>query len=755
VSRGELVCLLAPTAPARAPRSDDLRLVRPSRGRVVFDGEEIGGLGPAEIVRRGIAHCPEGRRVFPHLTVEKTSGSAPGSGGTRRSAPTWTGRFSYFRSSPRAGGSRGARSPAASSRCSRSGGAHVASRLILFDEPSLGLAPAAVEATFGVIRAVRAQGTTVLMVGRTPTARSAWRTGLRVGDGRIALAGRRATCSTTRTSGAPTSGAEREMGARYVGAAVARVRTRATCAARPLRRRHQAPRPAPRRLPALAPRARPHSPGRPRARGRHARRRPVFTFRRPRALHESRSPSSAPPRPGSPSASASRSGRRSSTRWAGASSVTRRRSSRWSWPTAAPAPRTPPTRSRSSGSRCGGGRDGGRRPAGIDASLPGLADNVAVGFTHAIGDADAAFDAADVVLEERFRIQRYVGMPIEPRGVVAAFDQRDGTLTTWNSTQVPHFVQAGARHAARLPPGRIRVVAPRRRGGFGTRPRATRRTRSNPDRRPRARPARKVERGIDASTFDGRGHARHRCSEIALGRAPRRGDPRRPRITSGSTSEPTGGWGIVLPYNTVATSSGPTASATCRWRSRRSSPTRPPAPVPRAGSPEAVFAMDRAVDCLARRSAGPGGDPSAELPGRGTSFRGPRELPYPRRQPARLRQRRFPSALGGAGRRGLRRVQGAQNASRARNLPGDRDLGLRRRDGDRALRGRHRQARPRRPRQGRHGAASAGRATRPVRQVAADALGVPLDWVTVWARHRRGGLPAGHFASRSAVTAAA
>src|SRR3989441_5641013 len=89
---------------------------------------------------------------------------------------------------------------------------------------------------------------------------------------------------------------------------------------------------------------------------------------------------------------------------------------------------------------------------------PDWPDNVAVGFTHAIGDADAAFGAADVVLEERFRIQRYVGMPIEPRGVGAAFDHRDGTLTTWNSTQVPHFVQQGLATALGLPPGRIRVV---------------------------------------------------------------------------------------------------------------------------------------------------------------------------------------------------------------------------------------------------------------------------------------------------------
>src|SRR5213078_1474849 len=65
--------------------------------------------------------------------------------------------------------------------------------------------------------------------------------------------------------------------------------------------------------------------------------------------------------------------------------------------------------------------------------LPPVADMVEAGeagsLTHAIGDPDAAFAGADVVVSETFRIQRYVGMPIESRGVVALWDRRDGTLT--------------------------------------------------------------------------------------------------------------------------------------------------------------------------------------------------------------------------------------------------------------------------------------------------------------------------------------
>src|SRR5205823_599396 len=68
---------------------------------------------------------------------------------------------------------------------------------------------------------------------------------------------------------------------------------------------------------------------------------------------------------------------------------------------------------------------------------------------------------------------RYVGEAVamvvaEDRGVVAHWDRRDGTLTTWNSTQVPHFVQAGLIGALGLPPHKIRVIAPDLGGGFGT-----------------------------------------------------------------------------------------------------------------------------------------------------------------------------------------------------------------------------------------------------------------------------------------------
>ena len=72
VRERELVCLLGANG---AGKSSTLRaisgLLRPRAGRIVFDGAEIQGLEPSAVLRAGIAHCPEGRRVFPHLTVRE------------------------------------------------------------------------------------------------------------------------------------------------------------------------------------------------------------------------------------------------------------------------------------------------------------------------------------------------------------------------------------------------------------------------------------------------------------------------------------------------------------------------------------------------------------------------------------------------------------------------------------------------------------------------------------------------------------
>jgi len=225
--------------------------------------------------------------------------------------------------------------------------------------------------------------------------------------------------------------------------------------------------------------------------------------------------------------------------------------------------------------------------------------NVGVGFTHAIGDVEAAFTRADVVMSETFHIQRYVGMPLESRGAVAVWDRRDGTLTTWNSTQVPHFVQQGLAGALGLPHHKVRVIAPDLGGGFGTK------ASGYPEDHlvPIAaivlnRPVKWVEDRREHMMSAA--HARHQVHAISLA-AQRDGTivGLRDRIWLDLGAYNV--WGIVLPYNTVAHLIGPHRIANMRVDVQAVTTHKTPnAPYRGAGRPETVFAMDRAVDRLAR-----------------------------------------------------------------------------------------------------------------------------------------------------------
>jgi carbon-monoxide dehydrogenase large subunit len=88
-------------------------------------------------------------------------------------------------------------------------------------------------------------------------------------------------------------------------------------------------------------------------------------------------------------------------------------------------------------------------------------------WTLRLGDADAAFAAADVVIRERLSMQRYTGVPIETRGVAAQLDPISGELVMWVSGQWPHTTRTLAAGMLGLAENGIRVVAPDVGGGFG------------------------------------------------------------------------------------------------------------------------------------------------------------------------------------------------------------------------------------------------------------------------------------------------
>ena len=387
---------------------------------------------------------------------------------------------------------------------------------------------------------------------------------------------------------------------------------------------------------------------------------------------------------------------------------------------------------------------------------PEWGTNVAIAFTHGIGDVDAAFASADVSISETFHIQRYVGMPLETRGVVAAWDRRDGTLTTWNSTQVSHFVQQGLTVALDLPPHKIRVIAPDLGGGFGTK------ASGYPEDAliPIAamvlnRPLKWIEDRREHMM--GSAHARHQVHEISL--AARRdgtilGLRDRIRLDLGAYNV----WGIVLPYNTVAHLIGPHRIRNMRVDVQAIVTNKTPnAPYRGAGRPETVFAMDRAVDRLARALAM---DP-AEI--RRRNYIRADELPYDFGMPYRdgnplvYDSGDFPAALEAAldavGYAELRREQ-----ERLRATGVYRGIGISGYVEGTAI-GPFEGVTVKIDLAGRAvvatGAVNSGQGHETsFAQVAADALGIPIEWVTVV-----GGDTAavpfgvGTFASRSAVTA--
>ena len=167
VGQGELVCLIGANG---AGKTSTLRaisgLLPAARGRIVFDGRAIQGAAPADILEAGVAHCPEGRRVFPYLTVQENLEMGAYVRRDRRAVAEDLRRVGehFPILAERRRQIAGTLSGGEQQMLAIARALMARPRLILFDEPSLGLAPTLVEATFEIIADIRRRGTTVLMV---------------------------------------------------------------------------------------------------------------------------------------------------------------------------------------------------------------------------------------------------------------------------------------------------------------------------------------------------------------------------------------------------------------------------------------------------------------------------------------------------------------------------------------------------------------------------------------------------------------
>ena len=173
VQKGEIVTLIGANG---AGKTTTLRaisgIVRAVGGRIEFEGEDITRASPRRVLEMGIAHCPEGRRVFPYMSVRENLELGCFLRSDRAGIEAdFTRIFERFpvlaeRREQAAGTlSGGEQQMLAISRALMS-----RPKLVLFDEPSLGLAPNIVERTFEIIRQIRADGVTVVMVEQNAAA---------------------------------------------------------------------------------------------------------------------------------------------------------------------------------------------------------------------------------------------------------------------------------------------------------------------------------------------------------------------------------------------------------------------------------------------------------------------------------------------------------------------------------------------------------------------------------------------------------
>jgi branched-chain amino acid transport system ATP-binding protein len=166
VAEGSVVVLLGANGAGKSSTLNAIAGLAPARGQIVLGGVAISGLPPEEIVRSGLALTPEGRRVFPSLSVAENLhlGGAAHATGAELAARTEAelARFPILRERyhQKAGLlSGGEQQMLAVARALMS-----RPRLLLLDEPSLGLAPRLVDQIFDLILSLKAEGITVLLV---------------------------------------------------------------------------------------------------------------------------------------------------------------------------------------------------------------------------------------------------------------------------------------------------------------------------------------------------------------------------------------------------------------------------------------------------------------------------------------------------------------------------------------------------------------------------------------------------------------
>jgi branched-chain amino acid transport system ATP-binding protein len=167
VERAELVVLIGANGTGKTTTLKAISgLISPVAGTIRFEGQEVTGASPRRMLSLGVTHCPEGRRVFPYMSVGENLKMGcylrSDTAGIARDMDEVFERFPILRE--RRDQVAGTLSGGEQQMLALGRALMSRPKLVLFDEPSLGLAPNLVAQTFDIVRQIRAEGVTVVMV---------------------------------------------------------------------------------------------------------------------------------------------------------------------------------------------------------------------------------------------------------------------------------------------------------------------------------------------------------------------------------------------------------------------------------------------------------------------------------------------------------------------------------------------------------------------------------------------------------------
>ena len=167
VRQGEIVTVVGANGAGKSTMLKNIsRLVKPTSGRIVFNGENLQGLESHQVVERGIVQVPEGRKIFPEMTVLENLAMGSYIPAARKAREANIERvFHMFpRLREREKQLGGTMSGGEQQMLAIGRGLMANPKLLLLDEPSLGLSPLFVKIIFEIIREINQQGVTILLV---------------------------------------------------------------------------------------------------------------------------------------------------------------------------------------------------------------------------------------------------------------------------------------------------------------------------------------------------------------------------------------------------------------------------------------------------------------------------------------------------------------------------------------------------------------------------------------------------------------